>query len=67
MWGTIYRAPTTTKEKFGQPVIGLIPTIVRTYKSAIIRLAGREQSITNSWHRNYYDHIIRKEAELRKI
>jgi len=31
--GTIYRAPTT--EKFSIPVVGSIPTIIRTYKAAV--------------------------------
>ena len=31
--GTIYRAP--TMEKFGKPIEGSLPTIVRTYKAAV--------------------------------
>jgi len=47
--GTIYRAPT---EKFGKPVIGSIPTIVRTVKAAVTRRVGRELNATGIWQRN---------------
>jgi putative transposase len=63
--GTIYRAPTS--EKFGKPVKGSIPTIVRTYKAAVSRMAKRELGIENIWQRNYYEHIIRDEKEYEDI
>jgi REP element-mobilizing transposase RayT len=70
--GTIYRAPTKqgnthTSENFGQPVIGSIPTIVRTYKAAVSRLARKELGMVNVWQRNYYEHIIRDQDELINI
>jgi putative transposase len=63
--GTIYRAPTT--EKFGQPAVGSIPTIMRTYKAAVSRLAVRKLGIVKIWQRNYYEHIIRDQTGLESI
>jgi putative transposase len=48
--GTIYRAPT---EQFGKPVVGSIPIIIRTFKSAVTRRIGRELNATRIWQRNY--------------
>jgi putative transposase len=58
------RAP--TREGFQKPVKGSIPTIVRSYKSAVayrINLMRRTQGIP-VWQRNYYEHIIRNEQDL---
>jgi putative transposase len=63
--GTIYRAP--TPEKFAQPVVGSIPTIIRTYKAAVSRNAKRELGLIHIWQRNYYEHIIRNPSELASI
>ena len=60
--GTIYRAPTV--EKFGKPIEGSLPTIVRTYKAAVTRRIGRELNATGIWQRNYFEHIIRDEKDL---
>lgn len=60
---TIYRAP-TDMEKFQKPVMGSLPTIVRTYKAAVTRRIGRELNATGIWQRNYYDHVIRDEKDL---
>lgn len=68
--GTIYRAPTKdvrTSEKFGQPVIGSIPTMIRTFKAAVSRIANKELGFVNIWQRNYYEHIIRDEDEWNNI
>lgn len=48
--GAIYRAPTDDAniEKFGKPVKGSLPTIIRTYKAAVTRLIGRELNETPS-------------------
>lgn len=64
--GAIYRAPTDDAniEKFGKPVKGSLPTIIRTYKAAVTRLIGREINETGIWQRNYYEHIIRNEKDL---
>jgi REP element-mobilizing transposase RayT len=63
--GTIYR--TITLEKFGKPVVGSIPTIIRTYKAAVSRLAKREFGWERVWQRNYHEHIIRNQLELGNI
>jgi putative transposase len=63
--GTIYRAP--MREKFGTPVVGSIPTIIRTYMAAVTRRSKHESGIKNIWQRNYYDHIICDEREYDKI
>ena len=62
--GTIYRAPT---EKFGKPVIGSIPTIIRTFKASVTRRLGREFNVTNIWQRNYYEHVIRDQEDWERI
>jgi REP element-mobilizing transposase RayT len=58
-------APTT--EKFGKPVPGSIPTIVRTFKATVTRDLGRKFDISNIWQRNYYEHIIRDTNEANRI
>ena len=77
--GTIYRAPTRDDcvptsddpipqiEQFGKPIAGSIPTIIRTYKAAVSRLARQQLGMVNLWQRNYYEHIIRGEIELNRI
>jgi len=62
--GTIYRAPT---EKFGKPISGSIPTIIRTFKSAVTRRLGKEYNITGIWQRNYYEHVIRNHEDWDRI
>lgn len=60
------RVPT---EKFGKPVAGSIPTIIRAYKSAVTyAINGLEKSRGGAiWQRNYYEHVIRNEKELNTI
>jgi len=64
---TARRAP--TKERFQKPVENSIPTIIRSFKSAVTR---RIHFIDTSpvifiWQRNYYEHVVRNEQELNKI
>ena len=61
------RAPTV--EKFGAPVSGSIPTIVRAYKSAVTYAINRAQNTRGApiWQRNYYEHIARNEAEINRF
>jgi putative transposase len=59
------RAP--TQEGFQKPVKGSIPTIVRSYKSAVslrINLMRGTQDVP-VWQRNYYEHVIRNGTDLR--
>ena len=58
------RAP--THEQFQKPVKGSIPTIVRSYKSAVsyrINLMRGTKDVP-LWQRNYYEHVIRDEKDL---
>lgn len=60
------RAPTDHTEKFGKPVKGSIPTIVRSYKSAValrINLMRGTKGLP-VWQSNYYEHVIRDEKDL---
>ena len=64
--GTARRAPT---ERFGKPVADSIPTIMRAFKSAStkhINVIRRTPGIP-VWLRNYYEHIIRSDEELKAI
>lgn len=65
--GTACRAPTV--EKFGQPVSGSLPTIIRSFKSAVtrewrVRSANPDVRI---WQRNYYERVIRNDRELTRL
>ena len=61
------RRPPT--EAFGKPVAGSIPTIVRSFKSATTRRINALHHSPGApfWQRNYYEHVIRTEAELDRI
>jgi len=56
-------------EKFGKPVPGSIPTIIRSFKSAITRGINIKTKTPGKiiWQRNYYEHIIRSKKELNII
>ncbi|HMB23328.1 MAG: transposase [Chloroflexota bacterium] len=58
------RAP--TREQFQKPVKGSIPTIVRSYKSAVSYRINLMRGIQDVpvWQRNYYEHIIRNDRDL---
>jgi putative transposase len=68
--GTARRAPTfdLKSERFGRPVPGSLPTIIRSFKSAAGKTVNGSRGTpgTPVWQRNYYEHIIRSEAELQK-
>jgi putative transposase len=53
-------------EKFGKAVPGSIPTVVRSYKSAVSNLVrkmrGFEEQIL--WQRGYFDKVIRSDTQL---
>ncbi len=65
--GTARRAPTV--ERFGKPVSGSIPTITRSFKSAVTKRINemRRTPGVKLWQRNYYEHTIRDEPELNRI
>ncbi len=62
--GTACRAPTF--ERFGKPVPCSIPTIVRSYKSAVAKRinAARGTPGARVWQRNYYEHVIQDDEDL---
>jgi putative transposase len=66
-WARQRRAP--TRESFGKPVSGSIPTIVRAYKSAVTYVVNAAENMRGSslWQKNYYEHIIRNDRELNNI
>ncbi len=66
--GTRYRAPTAAIERFQKPVVGSLPTIVRTYKAAVTRKIGDEfGNAPRIWQRNYYEHVIRDDRDWNRI
>ncbi|MCP9448402.1 MAG: transposase [Nitrospira sp.] len=64
--GTACRAPT---EQFGCPVTGSIPTIIRSFKSAVTKQINEQRRTPGVpiWQRNYYEHIIRNDESLNRI
>jgi REP element-mobilizing transposase RayT len=61
------RAP--TQEQFQKPVKGSIPTIIRSYKSAVsyrINLMRGTNGVP-VWQRNYYEHVIRNHEDWDRI
>ena len=64
---TGYNAPIT--ESFGKPTHNSIPTIIRSFKSAVTKQINelRNTPKLSLWQNNYYEHIIRNENELNQI
>lgn len=57
---------TPTHERYQKPVRGSIPTMIRSYKSAVsyrVNLMRRTDGVP-IWQSNYYEHIIRDETDL---
>jgi len=65
--GTMNRA--LDYESFGKPISGSVPSIIRSFKSAVTRLINLlsypHKIIV--WQNNYYEHTIRSEDELNTI
>jgi len=63
------RVHTITSEQFGKPVTGSIPTIVRSFKSAVTKRINelRRMAGIPIWQRNLYEHVIRGEWDLNRI
>ena len=61
--------PLHQSEKFGKPVSGSIPTIVRSFKSESTRQINvvRNTPGVKVWQRNYYEHVIRDEKDYESI
>ncbi len=70
--GTLQRAPTKkppASEQFGNPTSNSIPTIIRLFKSTTTKQINsiRETPGYSFWQRNYYEHVIRNESELKRV
>ncbi len=70
--GTACRAPTddqTTYERFGKPQKGSIPTVIRSFKSAVTKQINQLRNTPGLpvWQSNYFDRVIRDEDELTRI
>jgi len=69
--GTACRAPTTIAthyEEFGQPVASSLPTIIRSFKSAVTKRVNKLATNPSPlWQRNYFEHVIRDEESMNKI
>jgi REP element-mobilizing transposase RayT len=46
---------------------GSLGAIVASIKSSVTRRAGRELNSSNIWQRNYYEHILRDQADYGRI
>jgi len=61
------RAPTS--ERYGAPVSGSIPTLIRSFKSSTTLryrwIGGNDPHPL--WQRNYFEHVIRNEADWDRI
>ena len=44
-----------------------LSSFVAGFKAVVTSRAGRELNMTSIWQRNYYEHIIRDEEDLRRI
>ena len=44
-----------------------MPTIIRTFKAAVTRRAGKELNLVKIWQRNYYEHILRNLEDYERI
>ena len=65
--GTPWRAP-TPREAFGGPVSGSLPTVIRSFKSAVgILAAGQRLCSGRVWQRGDYERVIRGQKELDRL
>jgi putative transposase len=44
-----------------------LPSFVAGFKSAVAGRAKRELAISNVWHRNYYEHILRDRSDWERV
>ncbi len=55
------------RNEFQHMVPQSIGSIIRQYKSSVTRLCREQKYHDFRWQRNYYEHIIRNEADLNRI
>lgn len=67
--GARHAVPLYKNEKFGKPVAGSIPTIVRSYKSAVTKSINEKNNTPGErvWQRNYYLSFINDHTDLYHI
>ena len=67
--GTARRAPTRGDRRFGKPVPGSLPTVVRAFKSAVTRRINQIRDTPGGtvWQRGYHEHVVRNEHDLERI
>ena len=66
--GTACRAPTEARpETFSHPRKGSLATLVRSYKSAVTKEAGRILGIREVWQRGFYEHVVRGRIQLLRV
>jgi REP element-mobilizing transposase RayT len=67
--GARHAVPLRQTEQFGKPTVGTIPTIVRSFKSAVTKMINEQRSPIHTpiWQRNYWEHIIRNENSFKMI
>jgi putative transposase len=63
--GTRHAVPLQNHEQFGKPVTGSIPTIIRSFKSAVTKRINEICHTPGNrvWQSNYYEHVIRSHDE----
>jgi len=56
-------------EKFGRSTSNSIPTIIKLFKSTVTKQINQKRNTPKHpvWQRNYYEHVIRNENDLRHI
>ena len=56
-------------ERFATPVAGSVPTILRSFKSAVTREINQCLGTPGAavWQRGYFEHVVRDEASLARI
>ena len=67
--GARHAVPLRTVERFGHPVASSVPTIVRSFKAATTKRINEMRGTPGApvWQRNYYEHVVRDEADLDRI
>jgi putative transposase len=61
--------PKATMEAFGKPVPNSIPAIIRSFKSAVIKLARESRLIVNGsvWQLGYFERVLRDTHEYVEV
>ena len=64
--GARHAVPLRNIERYGNPIPGSIPTIIRSFKSVTTKRINEMRGTPAAfvWQRNYYEHIVRDEETL---